>query len=147
MTMPGRCLLLEIPRELRLNIYRYIDGISGFAPKHLIVHDKDGNFRLKPSPPAPAIYAVCRTIHNESLPVSSSHASYSLDIVDQELMASWNQDIRRRRPEYSCLDLLSDCAPIFATNDVTISIQCIRPRGEATRTNILAATLEIVYLI
>ncbi|OQO12990.1 hypothetical protein B0A48_02454 [Cryoendolithus antarcticus] len=145
--MPGRCLLLEIPPELRLNIYIYIDGISEFAPKHSVVHDKDGNFRLKPSPPAPAISAVCRTIRNECLPISITYPSYSLDILDHEMMVTRDQYTRQRRLEYEGLALVSDCAPIFATKEITISIQCNRPRGKATCSNILAAVLEIIYLI
>nr|OQO28897.1 hypothetical protein B0A51_03224 [Rachicladosporium sp. CCFEE 5018] len=147
MTTADRCLLLEIPPELRLNIYKYLDGISDYAPKHLVVHDREGNFRLKPSPPAPAIYAVCRTIRNECLPIKISHTSYSLDILDHEMMVTQNQDTRQRRLEYEGLALVSDCAPIFATKEVTISIQCSRPRGKATCSNILAAVPEIIYLI
>lgn len=99
-----RCLLLELPAELRMQIYEHVYNVP-CSPQFFLRDDKSIQQPLHRwfSHEGIALLRTCSTIHREALSVVYNHATFRIQIY---IGSGW--------PTYYTIGPLSSSNPLFA---------------------------------
>nr|OQO28262.1 hypothetical protein B0A51_04352 [Rachicladosporium sp. CCFEE 5018] len=146
-TALGRCLLLELPPELRLIIYSYLDEVTTFTLKHVVVQDKVFLFRLKDVTDTLIIQSICRTIRDESLSLLHPAARYALTIDDNAYKATKVKGERKRQTAYEQLDLLSNSTHFAQVRELVVDIRSSGRSGKVMSDWLVTAVHEVMRRI
>ncbi|OQO09173.1 hypothetical protein B0A48_06064 [Cryoendolithus antarcticus] len=143
----GRCLLLELPPELRLIIYSYLDEVTTFTLNHIVVQDKAFLFRLKDATDTLVIQSICRTIRDESWSLLHPAARYALTIDDNAYKATKVKGERKRQTAYEKLDLLSNSTHFAQVRELVVNIRSSGRSGKVMSDWLVTAVHEVVRRI
>ncbi|KAK6436659.1 hypothetical protein LTR95_007145 [Oleoguttula sp. CCFEE 5521] len=140
---PGRCLLLELPPEMRPHIHSYLDEITTFTLKKVVLQDKQRVFRLKDNTPTPAVQLICRTIRDETWSLLYPATRVSLTICDQGFRAIKSKYERDRHEAYKKLEKLANSTSISSARELVVRLQSTSTSGEVMGAELVRALIEV----
>nr|OQO24605.1 hypothetical protein B0A51_08740 [Rachicladosporium sp. CCFEE 5018] len=139
--------LTSFSDELRLIIYSYLDEVTTFTLKHVVVQDKVFLFRLKDVTDTLIIQSICRTIRDESLSLLHPAARYALTIDDNAYKATKVKGERKRQTAYEQLDLLSNSTHFAQVRELVVNIRSSGRSGKVMSDWLVTAVHEVMRRI
>ncbi|OQO09171.1 hypothetical protein B0A48_06062 [Cryoendolithus antarcticus] len=134
----GRCLLLELPPELRLEIYHHLIDPATAKAICTVVLDTKGEFRLRCEQNQRAVLLTCRIIYMEYRPLIRPAQSSKIHIDMDNFRSSPKSETRRLRSTHAPLHRLQENAQILEATSLIVYID-----GRTTGGNVMRERLWV----
>ncbi|KAK6436661.1 hypothetical protein LTR95_007147 [Oleoguttula sp. CCFEE 5521] len=142
----GHCCFLEIPPELRLEIYKYLDDPRTNKAEYTILLDKRGKWRMARKRSHCALLFVSRLIHRECQPLFelAKHCAIKIDI--QNFRSCTNKELAlmfNRQHQH----LLLDSPQILNAQEISVHINSPKAGGHRMKELLRSAVDETFQCI
>ncbi|OQO09170.1 hypothetical protein B0A48_06061 [Cryoendolithus antarcticus] len=141
----GRCFLLELPSELRLQIYGHIPEIADHEVWYRVLANKSGDYRIRPRyhlPPHSTLL-ICHTITVEYRPLLAVAPLCSLVMSSYEFVPVSRSVDTQRQLVFTTSERLNESVQIANAREITVHIESVASGAIASSEN--ASLLDVVF--